>query len=164
VSILEYRINLTAQLAAGVQAHGVGRILPREMSIDPSTRKEAIRYAPSFSQMPPTPDSGVRPYTVEALAKFLGFVKSGTQEPTNNFVAAFGAAELIYEGHLKESQIKGLSGERLIELVAAIRKQRDAAKIETARLQAEAKQRAEEAEAESVSMGKTLSQMHQDGK
>ena len=73
------------------------------------------------------------PYTIKALAKFLGFVKDKNQRPTDSFVAAFSAEELIADGVLKESQIKGLSTERLGELVISVRKQRDAAKAETER-------------------------------
>jgi hypothetical protein len=56
------------------------------------------------------------PYTLEALAKFLGFVKQKAQEPTHSFVAAFAAEELIHGGVLKESQIKGLRDEILLGL------------------------------------------------
>jgi hypothetical protein len=66
------------------------------MPIDPSTRTDAIRYAPSFSQNQRARPDSARPYTVEALAKFLGLVRNGTGEerPKDSFVAAFGALEL----------------------------------------------------------------------
>jgi hypothetical protein len=76
-------------------AHGEGRIAPDEMPIEPRTDPKVVRDAPSFS----TALAGravSRPYTVEALAKFLGLVRNGTGEerPKDSFVAAFGALEL----------------------------------------------------------------------
>ncbi len=62
----------------------------------------------------------------------------GAGHISDDALEAFGAAELIQEKHLKESDVKGLSGERLIELVAAVKKQRDAAIAESKRLAAEA--------------------------
>jgi hypothetical protein len=106
---------LREAIAAAVEAHGAGKILPEEMPVDLKTNTSVKRYAHSFSVS--ATESVTHPYTVEALAQFLGFVKTGSATPTNNFVAAFGAAELIYEKHLKESDVKGLSGERLIELL-----------------------------------------------
>jgi hypothetical protein len=92
---------LREAISAAVEAHGKGLILPKEMPIDPKTREGYVRYAPGFSSVP---ESGAHPYTVEALSKFLGFVKSGKQEPTNSFIAAFGAEELIADKVMTESQ------------------------------------------------------------
>jgi hypothetical protein len=120
---------LREAIAAAVEAHGKGLILPKEMPIDSKTNVSKIRYAPAFGVS--APESGAHPYTTQALAQFLGFTKPGKrQEPTDSFVAAFGAEELIADGIMKESQIKGLSAERLGELVISVRKQRDAAKVE----------------------------------
>lgn len=80
--------------ARGV-AHGKGLILPKEMPIDAKTNTTKIRYAPAFGVS--ANDSVAHAYTIESLAKFLGFIKSGNQEPTNSFIAAFGAEELIAE-------------------------------------------------------------------
>lgn len=97
------------------------------MPIDPKTNTSVIRYAPQLStEKTSGPESGPHPYTVDVLAKFLGFVRPSTQKPTDSFVAAFGAEELIADGIMKESQIRGLSAEKLGELVIAMRKQRDA--------------------------------------
>ena len=104
-------------------------------------RTDRIRVAPSYS----TSESDVLPltaYTLTGLAAFLGFVKPKSQEPTSSFVAAFGAEELIADGVLRESQIKGLSAERLGELAISVRKQRDIAKAADERRAAEAKKRA----------------------
>lgn len=116
---------LREAIAAAVEAHGKGLILPKEMPIDPKTNTTVIRSAPSFSVSGTDPVP--HPYTVDRLAKFLGFVKTDSQKPTNSFIAAFGAEELIADGVLKESQIKGLSAERLGESVISVRKQSDAA-------------------------------------
>jgi hypothetical protein len=129
-------------IAAAVEAHGKGLRLPKEMPIEPRTDPKFIRNAPSFGTVTESV-TVAHPYTVEALAKFLGFVKAKSATATNSFIAAFGAEELIADNVLKESQIRGLSAERLGELVISIRKQRDAARIETARLAAEAEKRVE---------------------
>jgi hypothetical protein len=151
---------LREAIAAGVKAHGAGKILSSEMPfvIGERQRTDLIRVAPKFT----TPyASGTAPvplppqaYTIEGLAKFLGFVKTESQRPSNSFIAAFGAEELIADKVMTESQIKGLSAEKLGELVIALRKQRDAAKVETARLQAEAEKRKKEAEAKADELEK----------
>src|ERR1700676_2089707 len=141
---------LREAIAAAVKAHGADMILPNEMPFVRGERQrtDMIRIAPSFSTSStdsvalPPPGHGIQHgYTVDSLAKFLGFVKSGNQEPTNSFIAAFGAEELIADGIMKESQVKGQTAEKLGELVIALRKQRDAAKIEAERLAAEAEKR-----------------------
>jgi hypothetical protein len=105
-----FNMSTTCAVTGTAEAHGKGLILPSEMKIE---NPKMLRYAPSYAVGAQTTDSVVsHPYTVDALAKFLGFVKRGNQEPTNSFHAAFGAEELIADGVLKESQIKGLSGER----------------------------------------------------
>jgi hypothetical protein len=113
-------------IEAAVKAHGAGKILPSEMPIESETRDGFVRYAPSFSAC--VTESVTHPYTVESLAKFLGFVNAKSETATNSFITAFGAEELIADGVLKESQIRGLSAERLGELVISLRKQRGAAK------------------------------------
>jgi hypothetical protein len=122
---------LREAIAAAVTAHGAGKILPKEMPFkkEQGQRTDLIRVAPGYSSGSVT-GSVILPktaYTVDGLAKFLGFVKATSDTPTNSFIAAFGAEELIDDGVLKESQIKGLSAERLGELVISVRKQRDAA-------------------------------------
>jgi len=88
-------------IAAAVRAHGAGKILASEMPIEPRTDHKFIRNAPNYGT---GPESGPvnHPYTVEALACFLGFVKAERQTPTNSFIAAFGAEELIADGVLNE--------------------------------------------------------------
>jgi hypothetical protein len=85
-------------ISAAVQAHGAGKILPKEMPIEPRTDPKFIRNAPSFVTSPESGEVG-HPYTVRALALFLGCSKpSKREEPTDSFVAAFGAEELIADG------------------------------------------------------------------
>jgi hypothetical protein len=110
--------DIREAISAAVKAHGAGKILAEEMPIDSKTNTTVVRYAPKFStEKPSAPDSGAHPYTTESLAKFLGFVKDKNQRPTDSFVAAFGAEELIADKVMTESQVKGLSAERLGELV-----------------------------------------------
>ena len=83
-------------IKATVQAHGAGKIAPDEM---PISNPKMLRFAPSYSVGGKTPAPGEsHPYTVDALAKFLGLVKQKSQEPKDSFHAAFGAIELIEEG------------------------------------------------------------------
>ena len=98
-----------------VEAHGAGKILPSEMKIDPKTNTTVLRYAPGFGIGASAPESGAHPYTTEALAKFLGFVKDKNQRPSNSFIAAFGAEELIADG--KPTPIFSHAGHREIAFV-----------------------------------------------
>jgi hypothetical protein len=100
-------------ITAAVKAHGEGKIAPDEMRIESKTRDDAIRYAPGFSQTACAPSEGAHPYTVEALAKFLGMVKPDNQRPRDSFVACFGALELIDEGYLSEARAYDLEKRKL---------------------------------------------------
>jgi hypothetical protein len=73
-----------------LQALGEGKITPEEMPVPPDTRKDHIRYAPGFGGGPSA--DRVLPYTVEALAKFLGEVQPNNA-PRESFRAAFDALE-----------------------------------------------------------------------
>jgi hypothetical protein len=98
-------------IGAAVEAHGKGLILPTEMEIKPRTDPKVIRNAPKYVTTSES-EAVAHPYTLESLAKLLGFVKQKAQQPTHSFIAAFGAEELIADRVFTESQIKGLSGER----------------------------------------------------
>jgi hypothetical protein len=132
-------------IEATVKALGNGLIAPGEMPIDPKTNINTIRYAPPYSVGPSVTAGVTHPYTIESMAKFLGFVKSGSQTPRDSFVAAFGALELISEGLISESRVRDLEIRKLGEVVAAVKRQRDAAFAESKRLAAEATKQAEEA-------------------
>jgi hypothetical protein len=139
---------LREAIAAAVEAHGKGLILPKEMpfAIGEAQRTDQIRVAPGYvagtissSRNSSVVESTILPktsYTLDGLANFLGFIIPSTKRATQSFIAAFGAEELIADGVMKESQIKGLSAERLGELVISVREQRDAAKAEAERLAA----------------------------
>jgi hypothetical protein len=105
---------LREAISAAVQAHGKGLILPKEMQIEKQADPKSVRSAPSFTTSTESVDVAQIPhaYTLPVLARFLGFVKAASQIPTNSFIAAFGAEELIADGVIKESQIKRLSAER----------------------------------------------------
>jgi hypothetical protein len=94
---------LREKFFAAVEAHGAGKILASEMPIDPKTNIAAVRYAPSYVIDPSLVAATDHPYTIEALARFLGLVKAGSLSPKDSFVAAFGAVELISEGYLNEA-------------------------------------------------------------
>ena len=90
-------------IRAAVQAYGAGKISVGdgvgEIIPVPKTNDTLKRYAPSFS-VPDDPSSCAaheHPYTMQTLAKFLGFVDPNG-ESTRTFDAAFGAIELLKEG------------------------------------------------------------------
>jgi len=74
---------------AAVKALGEGKI--EVEALDPKTRTDYIRYAPSFMASAPT--VGAHPYTVDSVALFLGYVKKSTGRPKNSVVAALGILE-----------------------------------------------------------------------
>lgn len=80
-------------IGAAVKAHGEDSGLP-EIKVEPRTDPKFIRNAPNYGTVP---ESGKveHPYTLEVLAKFLGFVAPRNQKATESFIAAFGAEELI---------------------------------------------------------------------
>ena len=95
-------------VSAAVRALAEGKVeIPAP---DPSTRKDALRYAPSYvpgrvpgnSELP-------RPYTASTLAGFLGgvYVNAGSREgrvqPSNSVIAALGILEL------EEMKVQGFS-------------------------------------------------------
>ena len=139
-------------ISAAVEALGAGRILAEEIALPKDVNDRYMRYAPSFSA-PVQPgctgqqvDENKRkyPYTIEALAKFLGMVRVNGAA-TENFTASFGALELINEGYLTEARIKGLGPSKLAEVVSAVKSQREAAIAESQRLAREAEARRQEA-------------------
>jgi len=99
---------LRETITATVKALGEGRIKPEELPIDPKTNKSQIRYAPGYSSIPPAERIPSSPYTVDALAKFLGETKLSTGVAHEAFRTTFAALELISEGYLNESAIKGM--------------------------------------------------------
>jgi hypothetical protein len=109
---------LREAIEAAVEAHGKGLILPKEMPFkkEQGQRTDLIRVAPGY-QTGGIADSATLPptaYTIDGLADFLGFIRPQTKRASESFIAAFGAEELIADGVLKESQIKGLSGANLL--------------------------------------------------
>jgi hypothetical protein len=98
---------LRETIQAAVKALGEGKITAEEMPIDPKTNKSLIRYAPSFGCGLPAVRIPQRRYTIDSLAKFLGETGKG-DHAHDAFKATFGALELIAEGYLTESAIKGL--------------------------------------------------------
>jgi len=96
-------------VSAAVKAYGAGTVQFAEP--DPKTRKDAIRYAPSFvpGKVSVTPEV-THPYTAETLAKFLGgvYVKAARGGMAQNSVlAALGILEM------EERKVKGFSEEIL---------------------------------------------------
>ena len=99
---------LRETITATVKALGEGKIRPEEMPVDPKTNKQHIRYAPGFSSLTPASSIKSYPYTVDSLAKFLGATKPSNDAAKDEFKTTFAALELISEGHMTESAVKGL--------------------------------------------------------
>ena len=77
---------------AAVKALGEGKI--EVEALDPKTNIGHIRYAPSFTgQNVSSPTVGEHPYTVDSIARFLGYVKKSTNRAKNSVVAALGILE-----------------------------------------------------------------------
>jgi len=83
-------------ILATLRALADGKITAEEMAVAEDTRKDAIRYAPGFGPVPLAVHVP-HPYTIDALAKFLGAVRDDGHA-TEDFKAAFSALELIEEG------------------------------------------------------------------
>lgn len=160
---------LRETIQAAVEAHGQGRILFDEMPLDPSTRRDQMRYAPGFSTPAVSDTAGVIPerdpkafrdfvqknhgYTLNDLAKFLGLMQpKGDLRPS--FIAAFGAVELLSEGYLTDAKISGLESHQLASLVAAVKQQRTKALAEAKRLAEEAEARRKEVERKAAELKK----------
>lgn len=91
-------------VSAAVKAYGEGKVVLTQL--DPSTRKDAIRYAPSFvSGKEPATPGVARPYTASTLARFLGSVyfKKSSGLAQNSVVASLAILEA------EEMKIAGFS-------------------------------------------------------
>ena len=79
-------------VSAAVKALGEGSI---EIGTpDPKTKTSAIRYAPSFvTRKGSSPTVGDHPYTVKAVAAYLGYIKRASGEAKNSVVAAMDILE-----------------------------------------------------------------------
>lgn len=77
---------------AAVKALGENKI---ELEpLDPKTRKEVVRYAPSFIPGKQSSTTVVlHPYTVDSLAAYLGYIKRDSKKAKNSVVAAMGILE-----------------------------------------------------------------------
>jgi hypothetical protein len=89
-------------VSAAVKALGEGKI--KIEAPDPSTRKNNIRYAPSFIAGGPVPTVGTGAYTAEALAIYLGFIKKATGKAKDSVYAAMGILERAEIARLEEGK------------------------------------------------------------
>jgi len=82
-------------------------------SLDPSTNKSIVRYAPSFIPgKAPGPTEGPRPYTVDSVARFLGYIKRSTNKARDSVVAAVGILEQAEKAKIEVDEKKAASVER----------------------------------------------------
>jgi|ERR1039458_2113832 hypothetical protein len=107
-------------VSAAVQALAEGKIEISEP--DPKTRKDAIRYAPSFVPGKASDTSEVpHQYTADTLARFLGgvYVKTSSSTASNSVVAALGILELE-ERKVKEFSDKVYNGHSIREIIPMV--------------------------------------------
>ena len=112
----ELLVSLEA-VSAAVKAFGTGTVQLER--IDPSTRKDVIRYAPSFipGKQIPDPSGGSRPYTADTLARFLGGIY--LRPPLTTRESSGRAQDLIHAAlgilEMEERKVDGFS-ERVLRI------------------------------------------------
>lgn len=103
-------LSVIETVAATVKGMADGSLAPLE--IPEKTRKDLIRYAPSFVPgEPSSADSADHPYTTIGIAKLLGYTKKnkGKEEASNAVDAALGALFLMEKGKLNLESVSNLS-------------------------------------------------------
>lgn len=117
-----------------VEALADGRIPAFE--IDPKTRLDLLRNAPSYTAGVSSSKLLDHPYTTASVGKFLGYkVNSGMTD--NAVIAALNALELIQSGILTEKAIQGLKIDQLLTMTRDIKKRTEARSTENKKIQAE---------------------------
>lgn len=87
--------NVIESVKATVAALATGQIKPEDMPVDPKTREDYIRYAPSYiTGKPSVSKLETHPYTVLSVATFLGATKQNGKEAESKIVAALRVLEL----------------------------------------------------------------------
>jgi len=107
-------LSVIEAVSAAVKAFGAGVV--EFEKVDPKTRKDYLRYAPSFVPGKESVTPGVtHPYSAETLARFLGgiYVKKAREGMAqNSVVAALGVLEM------EERKVKGFS-EKVLQVNGA---------------------------------------------
>ena len=94
--------SLIESVSAIVKALAIGTIPAFEINSD--TRKNLIRYAPSFIPgKAPSPSGGERPYTALSISRFLGRARKGGKEASPSVIAALDALYLKERGRFNDS-------------------------------------------------------------
>jgi len=135
-------------IRAVVEAFGEGLIDLPTVDMTKDVNKAVIRYAPSFVPGEPGRAARPRPYTVQTVADFIGWIQPNGR-PQEKVHAAVNALQFIEEGLLKDSDFDGLSTSQAEAVISEARKARTrreaAARVH--RMQAEqAEREAREAE------------------
>lgn len=90
-----------------IRAYGAGEIeLPE---VGDKTRKDAVRYV--------GPASGPHPYTVDSVAKFLGWVKDATGKPNHACNVAFQMLDAFELGIVSRKELRGVKRDVAREIV-----------------------------------------------
>ena len=79
--------------------------------MDPSTPKDRIRYAPSFTLRDVPEPAQERPYTAQSIGEFLGWLEPSGAPKTKIRYILF-ALQFIEEGILSEKDFDGLTTEQ----------------------------------------------------
>lgn len=96
-------------IRATIEAYGNGDIeLPKIPVKTPASHVRYVRQA-----------AAQHPFTKNTVAQFLGWTRSRGKEPNNACDCAFNAIDMIDQGFIKESDLRGLKREQLGELIAS---------------------------------------------
>jgi hypothetical protein len=110
-------------ISAAVQAFGEGKIdIPAP---DAKTRKDLIRYAPSFIPGGSSTAAVDHPYTIDTLARFLGYVKRKSNTAKDSVVSAIGALELMEKKVINDQDIARVNNKDLAPMVSDLRKRHE---------------------------------------
>lgn len=109
-------------ITAAVRALAEGKIELEEL--DPKTRKDAIRYAPSYipGKLPSDTAAVSHAYTADSLARFLGYIKRASKTAKNSVVAALGLLEMEERKLIKRDSVAKVPETELIQIVSDIKK------------------------------------------
>lgn len=129
-------LSLLETVRGVVNALAEGNIPAFEISKD--TRKDTIRYAPSYhAGVLPADELSARPYTTLAIAKFLG-KKGDTNDADVSVRAAINALELIEKKVFTEESIKNMKVDQLLKMTRDLKARAEERKLNTMADQKEA--------------------------
>ena len=126
------------------EAFAKGKKTKYDLWVSKDVPSKAVIYAPSFipAGERPSESLGGSPYTAAAVAIFLGKFSKGkaTVKADDSIQAALGALHLIELGVITESSVKGMTTEKLLEMVRGVKKRLSDGEEKRKQAQLDAKQ------------------------